>query len=240
MQDDKLAHLVIFEPGSQDMQEEELESLVLTLMGSYAGLDQTQPNFLSRIQNHSDFLIIKKEDNKQSSYVLEELEEIGPFLNHKALSLKAKLILIHDAHLLNDLVSNKLLKTFEEPPIPCFIFLLNPHTLKLLSTIESRAIKLMLPSTEDRSQDERAKFYLEEMKKQNLANFLEFVQGKLDFKERNFYNYLLQELTNKSDKVEEIESLIKVTKSWESSLEHRLSQAARLTHAYLEAKKIGL
>jgi hypothetical protein len=56
-----------------------------------------------------------------------------------------KFIFLQDAHLLSDIVANKLLKVFEELPKDCCLFLLTPHDENLLATVESRAIKISLP-----------------------------------------------------------------------------------------------
>ena len=57
-----------------------------------------------------------------------------------------KFIFLQDAHLLSDIVANKLLKVFEELPKNFCLFLLTPQDESLLPTVESRAIKINLNS----------------------------------------------------------------------------------------------
>jgi DNA polymerase III delta prime subunit len=105
-----------------------------------------------RMQNHADFLIFQDDEhtilNKEKNYNIEEMEQLNQFLQYKPLSLKYKFILMPSAHLLNELVSNHLLKVLEEPPAFAVFILFNPKNMKLLSTIESRAVNLRIGPNE--------------------------------------------------------------------------------------------
>lgn len=96
------------------------------------------------LENHEDILVLNIKD-KQKSYSSDEISKVFQFLHYKANDLPRKFLVIPDASLLSEGNYNKLLKTFEEPPIPLTTLLINPSITKLLPTISSRGIKLRLP-----------------------------------------------------------------------------------------------
>jgi len=119
---------------------------------------QTSPseNIKERItnNNHPDFLIIEPDSLlatknsrnsdpektiKSGSEVIKiaQIRNIKTFLGQKSINSGGKIILIIDAHLLNEAASNCLLKTLEEPSNGIFILLTSKLNL-LLDTIISR------------------------------------------------------------------------------------------------------
>lgn len=106
----------------------------------------TQNNSKTSANNHQDILFIAP-DEKKKNYTSTEIEEIFKFLNYNASELKRKFLIITNAEKLTDTSANKLLKTFEEPPVPLTIFLLNPFLSEVIPTISSRSIKLKLALT---------------------------------------------------------------------------------------------
>ncbi|KGF94652.1 DNA polymerasee III delta prime subunit [Prochlorococcus marinus str. MIT 9201] len=104
--------------------------------------------------NHPDFLIIEPESllaakNSRSSDLektiksgseiikIAQIRNIKTFLGQKSINSEKKIVLIIDAHLLNEAASNCLLKTLEEPSNGIFILLTSKLNL-LLDTIISR------------------------------------------------------------------------------------------------------
>ena len=104
--------------------------------------------------NHPDFLIIEPnsllEDKRSKSSDLEKIKQNGSeiikiaqirniktFLGQKSIYSEKKIVLIIDAHLLNEAASNCLLKTLEEPSNGIFILVTSKLNL-LLDTIISR------------------------------------------------------------------------------------------------------
>jgi len=104
--------------------------------------------------NHPDFLIIEPDSllvnkNSKSSDLektiksgseiikIAQIRNIKTFLSQKSISSEKKIVLIIDAHLLNEAASNCLLKTLEEPSNGIFILLTSKLNL-LLDTIISR------------------------------------------------------------------------------------------------------
>ena len=105
--------------------------------------------------NHPDFLIIQpsslleakrpkssdleKKMNSGSEIIkIAQIRNIKIFLGQKSINSGKKIILINDAHLLNEAASNCLLKTLEEPNNGIFILLTSKLNL-LLDTIISRS-----------------------------------------------------------------------------------------------------
>lgn len=103
--------------------------------------------------NHPDFLLIeptllikgkmiKRSEaesikNNKETIRIDQVRNIKNFLGQKSIESGKKIILIVDAHLLNEAASNCLLKTLEEPTNGLFI-LLTPKLNLLLDTIVSR------------------------------------------------------------------------------------------------------
>ena len=118
---------------------------------------QYSPNSYSEAKiidnNHPDFLSIEptfflkgnlinrseaepQKNNKQMIRI-EQIRNIKTFLGQKSIESGKKIVLIIDAHLLNEAASNCLLKTLEEPTNGLFILLTSRLNL-LLDTIISR------------------------------------------------------------------------------------------------------
>ena len=104
--------------------------------------------------NHPDFLIIEPDSFlatksstssnlekkiKSGSEIIKiaQIRHIKTFLGQKSINSEKKIVLITDAHLLNEAASNCLLKTLEEPSNGIFILLTSKLNL-LLDTIISR------------------------------------------------------------------------------------------------------
>ena len=111
-------------------------------------------NIEQNIKNHPDFLIIEpislletkrsknpdleKPKNSGSEIIkIAQIRNIKNFLGQKSINSEKKIVLIIDAHLLNEAASNCLLKTLEEPSNGMFILLTSKLNI-LLDTIISR------------------------------------------------------------------------------------------------------
>lgn len=133
-----------------------LASVYLALYPEHTDPKKWGKEFLSHItktSDHPDILWVER-DEDEKDYKVESAGILAllKFLNYRAFELKKKFIMINDAHLMSVTVSNKLLKIFEELPENFCLFLFSPQDQGLLPTVESRAIKVLLPkdlSTED-------------------------------------------------------------------------------------------
>ncbi len=170
--------------------------------------------------NYPDFLIIEptstleakrsksshlEKTTKSGSEIIKiaQIRNIKTFLGQKSINSEKKIVLILDAHLLNEAASNCLLKTLEEPNNGIFILLTSKLNL-LLDTIISRCqlvrfrsfsskqIKSLLKDCLDPSQfNIDTKFKLED-----LINFSNGSPGKL-LKNIEILNALPDEITDK-------------------------------------------
>jgi len=104
--------------------------------------------------NHPDFLVIEPtsflkgkaikntaseipKKNNADVIKIDQIRNIKTFLSQRSIESEKKIVLISDAHLLNEAASNCLLKTLEEPNNGIFILLTSQINL-LLDTIKSR------------------------------------------------------------------------------------------------------
>lgn len=101
---------------------------------------------ITKLSDHPDVLWVERSED-ENDYKVESpgILALIKFLNYRAYELKKKFIFITDAHLLSVIVSNKLLKVFEELPENFCLFLFCPQGQDLLPTVESRAIKILMP-----------------------------------------------------------------------------------------------
>ena len=104
-------------------------------------------------KNHPDFLLIEPtyffkgnlinrseiepSKNNKETIRIEQIRNLKTFLGQKSIESGGKIVLIDDAHLMNEAASNCLLKTLEEPSNGIFILLTSRLNL-LLDTIISR------------------------------------------------------------------------------------------------------
>ena len=124
-------------------------------------------NIKGAIQNSPDiFVLTGDEDKKQFS--IDDIAQIHKFTSYKAAVLNKKVLIIKDLSKLTETHCNKLLKIFEEPPIDIIIFLLNPKKIKVLETINSRAIKIRVPIEQNNHCTSLLELY------QNCAGYSQF------------------------------------------------------------------
>jgi len=139
--------------------------------------------------NHPDFLIIEPDSllatKSSGSFDLEktiksgseiikiaQIRNIKTFLSQKSINSEKKIVLIIDAHLLNEASSNCLLKTLEEPSNGIFILLTSKLNL-LLDTIISRCQIVRFPSFSSKQIKSILKEYLD-TSKLNINTSLKF------------------------------------------------------------------
>ena len=137
--------------------------------------------------NHPDFLIIEPDSllatKSSGSYDLEktiksgsevikiaQIRNIKTFLSQKSINSEKKIVLIVDAHLLNEAASNCLLKTLEEPSNGIFILLTSKLNV-LLKTIISRCQIVRFRSFSSKKMNLILKNYLDKSKSKNYTKF---------------------------------------------------------------------
>ncbi len=136
--------------------------------------------------NHPDFLIIEpnsllsttssgssdlEKTIKSGSEIIKiaQIRNIKTFLSQKSINSENKIVLIIDAHLLNEAASNCLLKTLEEPSNGIFILLTSKLNL-LLDTIISRCQIVRFRSFSSKQIKSILKEYLNTSKSKINAN----------------------------------------------------------------------
>ena len=140
--------------------------------------------------NYPDFLLIEptyylkgnlinrseaeaSKNNKQTIKI-EQIRNVKTFLGQKSIESGRKIVLIDDAHLLNEAASNCLLKTLEEPANGIFI-LLTSRLNSLLDTIISRCQLIRFKSFSDKQ--------LEIFIRNNLDSSLSNIYEQLNLKD---------------------------------------------------------
>ncbi|MBO6978237.1 MAG: DNA polymerase III subunit delta' [Prochlorococcus marinus XMU1428] len=172
--------------------------------------------------NHPDFLVIepnstlaaKRSDssdlekiskNESEVIKIDQIRNIKTFLGQKSISSGKKIVLIIDAHLLNEAASNCLLKTLEEPSNGIFI-LLTPKLNFLLDTIISRCQIVRFRSFSSKQIRSTLKDYLDpsqfnintNLKFEDLINYSNGSPFKL-LKYIEIWNELSDAITSKLD-----------------------------------------
>ena len=141
-----------------------------------------------KANNHPDFLLIEPTylvkgkqinrseyeptKNNKASIRIDQIRNIKNFLSQKSLESEKKIVLIVDAHLLNEAASNCLLKTLEEPSNGIFI-LLTSRIKILLDTIISRCQLVRFKSFSNK--------VLKDFVKDNLEQEIFDMDKELDF-----------------------------------------------------------
>ena len=172
--------------------------------------------------NHPDFLIIEptslleakrskssdfEKTIKSGSEIIKisQVRNIKTFLGQKSIDSEKKIVLIIDAHLLNEAASNCLLKTLEEPSNGIFILLTTKLNL-LLDTIISRCQIVRFPAFSSNQINTILKDYLDlskfnrntKLKLEDLINSANGSPGQL-LTNIEIWNGLSDEITNKLD-----------------------------------------
>ena len=172
--------------------------------------------------NHPDFLIIepsslleaksskssdleKTKKNGSEIIKISQIRNIKTFLGQKSINSGKKIILIIDAHLLNEAASNCLLKTLEEPSNGIFILLTSKLNF-LLNTIISRCQIIRFRSYSGKKINSILKDYLDTSKfniskKLKIQDLINSANGSpsLLLKNIEIWNKLSDEIINKLD-----------------------------------------
>jgi DNA polymerase III delta prime subunit len=98
-----------------------------------------------KIATHPDFLWVEiDEDEKFYKVDSKNIATFLKYISFRPTNIKKKFVMINDAHLISEVLLNKLLKTFEETEQFLTIFLMIPDHEQILATIKSRSIELFV------------------------------------------------------------------------------------------------
>ena len=193
--------------------------------------------------NHPDYLIIEPtsllEHNSSKSNNLEkttkngseiikiaQIRNIKNFLGRKSINSEKKIVLINNAHLLNESASNCLLKTLEEPSNGIFILLTSKLNL-LLDTIISRCQIIRFRSFSGNQINSIFKKYLESsqikisknLKLEDLITSANGSPGEF-LKNIEIWNELSDEIIGKLDSpINNIQEILELSKLISEELE---------------------
>ena len=217
--------------------------------------------------NHPDYLVIEPtsllEVKRSKSNDLEkttknafeiikiaQIRNIKNFLGQKSINSEKKIVLINNAHLLNEAASNCLLKTLEEPSNGIFILLTSKLNL-LLDTIISRCQIIRFRSFSGNQINSIFKYYLESsqikisknLKLEDLITSANGSPGQL-LKNIEIWNELSDEIIRKLDSpINNIQEILELSKLISEELE--IDQQICLVNFiqiiwWRKTKKIGL
>jgi DNA polymerase III delta prime subunit len=104
--------------------------------------------------NNPDILTISPEDPTKD-YTLSDFDSLFNFIKYGKIALEKRFIIVTAPQSISKLISNKLLKTLEEPPKDTtIIFALPAESRSFLPTIQSRAIKLKVTYVQQNIEEE--------------------------------------------------------------------------------------
>ena len=194
-------------------------------------------------KNHPDFLIIEPDSHsvekrskssdlvntsKNSSDIIKvsKIRNIKTFLSQKSITSERKIVLIIDAHLLNEAASNCLLKTLEEPSNGIFILLTSKLNL-LLDTIISRCQIIRFRSFSSNQINSILENYLDSSKiniskNLKLEDFITSANGSPGqlLKNIEIWNELSDEIKRKLDSpINNIQEILELSKLIAEQLE---------------------
>jgi DNA polymerase III delta prime subunit len=164
----ELAHFYTVESTSGD----DLMEFCHSFIRKYFHEVEKQTHPVTTLLDHPDVLVITGVEDKKDYTVL-DATQMEKFFSWKAVQSQRKFVVIPEAHRITQILANKWLKVLEEPPVTATIFLLNPRRIKLLPTIQSRALPLRLPRKREKHDATEWMEFLTSIKDMGLSQFLE-------------------------------------------------------------------
>jgi DNA polymerase III delta prime subunit len=221
-------------------QNKKLASLYLVNYNSQKiNIENWVENFVKKItplEDHPDVLKIKKDD-KANEYKVDSqsIKDFLKFLNYRPLLLEKKFIFLYDAHDLSVIVSNKLLKIFEELGQDFCLVLLVPDNAVMLATVLSRAVKLQINSQVE-VKDPKVDQIIELKNPQDLINFLKKnPEISTQYEKKAIEHRIDQVLSQSTPQYEsylQLTQLLKNLKDFETANDFNNSKLSRLSYFF--------
>lgn len=181
---------------------------------------------LTPLQDHPDILKLSK-GPKDSEYKVDSpaIGELLSFISTHPLQLKKKVIFLFDAQDLSVIVSNKLLKVFEELGPEYCLMLFAPRNASLLDTVLSRAVKLSLPEGSGPAKTASVDF----SKLSTPAELIQWLREQDDeaLFEKKYIEEAIEQCLEKAQ-YREIEQLLNALRDYETRLAFNNSRLSRL------------
>ncbi len=190
---------------------------------------------LTTVEDHPDVLKVKKTE-KENDYKVDSqnIKNLIKILNYRPIELKKIFIFLFDAHDLSVILSNKLLKVFEEIDPHFCLILMVPDNAVMLATVESRALKVKIESPL-RSYSSKAS--LDFSKIDSPKELIQFLSDSTDenthYKEKkyieNFIDQHLKKASHSAESFKNLEALLLNLRLYESATSFNNSKLARLS-----------
>lgn len=193
-----------------------------------------QKHPVNSLMDHPDVLVLTGIEDKKD-YTVADATVMEKFFSWNAVQSKRKFVVIPEAHRITGTLANKWLKLLEEPPVESTILLLNPRRIKLLPTIQSRALSIRLPMKREKHDPAEWNEFIGQVKTMGLAEFLEtFSRGDrpLSF----WMDQLLFWETEHSDQMDQKSSLEKILRQIEEMDTFNQPAATKWTFLYYHLK----
>jgi DNA polymerase III gamma/tau subunit len=189
------------------------------------------------ITDHPDVLKIHKAE-KENEYKVDsaQIKDFLKFINYRPLQLEKKFIFLFDAQDISTILSNKLLKFFEELGSNFCLFLMVPDNAPLLPTVLSRAIKLQIPNKKEMIGT--APDFLEIHTPQDLLAYLKQSRdtGSGPQDEKKFIEQVIQDCLTQSklspESFKSLDELLKILSEYETYSNFNNSKLARMTRFF--------
>ncbi|MBI4352776.1 MAG: DNA polymerase III subunit [Candidatus Omnitrophica bacterium] len=142
----RLPHALLFQGPKDSGQKETVLWLIKTLFcekraGDGAPCGSCASCHLVERGSHPDLLWVKPEEESPIIRI-EQIREAVHRMNLQSFQARWKAAAIDEAHSMNEVSQNALLKTLEEPTGRALFILISSHPEKLLSTVRSRLVRL--------------------------------------------------------------------------------------------------
>lgn len=190
---------------------------------------------LTPLADHPDILRMFK-GPKENEYKVDSsaIRDFLTFISTHPLQLEKKFIFLFDAHDLSVIVSNKLLKVFEELSSEYCLIMFAPRNSSMLETVLSRAVKLSLPDLKGPDKDAREleAELCDIQTPQDLLALLKESEGNLDLEKKYIELAIKQCLAQaiKSDGgYKQLDDMLTILKDYETRLAFNNSKLSRLT-----------
>lgn len=185
------------------------------------------------LEDHPDVLKINKTE-KETEYKVDSLsiKNFLKFLNYRPIQLEKKFIFLFDAQDLSVILSNKLLKIFEELDAHFCLILMVPDKAPMLATVESRAIKLQIDSPQN--SDSQNSFDFGELKTpMDLMNYFKQASGNSQYDEKKFIEHAIAQILLSAQSTpqsfNDLDALLRSLENFESANNFNNSKLSRIT-----------
>lgn len=185
---------------------------------------------ITPLNDHPDILRMNK-GAKENEYKVDSqaIKEFLAFISTRPLQLSRKYIFLFDAQDLSVIVSNKLLKVFEELGQHYCLMMFAPRNAPLLETVLSRAVKLTIPDPKGGEIDLTGA-QLDFSTVQSPQDLMAFIKESDDelLVEKKFIEHAINQCLSRGD-FRELDGLLLQLKEYEKRLAFNNSRLSRLS-----------